>query len=176
MRVMRVVVGILGCVLTSSALLATDLPPDLCSLLTQEQIAKTVGQPFSAPEKTTAPPPYKANPPGTQCEYHAQKGPAIKVVFIAYVDPTTELAKQTFDRLAMFYRPVSKPAVGDSAYLDAKGAIHVLKNRVRYFIAIESAETSKSAPYTAWASGSSAAEPTQVKQVKELATAVAGKI
>lgn len=174
MRISRLTMATLICVLGTSSLPAKNLPSDVCSLLTPAQLEKTLGQPYAAPEKSTAPPPYAGHPAGTQCEYNTQKGPAMKVVLIAYIDRSPAEAKQTFDRLSAWYRPKSKPAVGDSAYFDANHAIHVLKDRVRYYIAIEAAGTSKNAPYTPWASGPNS--PSQEKQVKDLAAAVAEKI
>jgi hypothetical protein len=60
------------------------------------------------------------------------------VTFIAYVDSSPAQAKQNFDKLSMWFPAKSKPAIGDSAYIDTKGAIHVLKGRVRYYIEISS--------------------------------------
>lgn len=108
-----------------------------CSLLTPQQIQKVLGQPFGAPEETKAPPAYAGQPWGSNCRYNSQAGTKIVVTFIVYVDASPAEAKQTFDKLSMWYQPKSKPAIGDSAYIDSHGAIHVLKGKVRYFISID---------------------------------------
>lgn len=174
MRIARLAVTAVVCALSTTVVLAKDLPADLCSLLTQAQLEKTFGVPFAAPDRSQAPAPYRNIPPGTQCEFKAQKGPAIKVVFIVYVDPSAAVAKQTFEQLEMWFPAKSKPAIGDAAYLDKKGGVHVLKERVRFYIAVEAAGASKGSPYfgSAGASGGAANE----KAVQSLATEVAGKI
>ncbi len=166
------------CAVNAAPLLAKDPPPDLCSLLTPAQIEKTLGQPFGVAQKSGAPSAFAGQPSGTQCEFAAQKGPAIKVVFIAYVDASATQAKETFGRLAAFYTPKSKPSIGDSAYIDKAGSIHVLKGRVRFYVGIEPAGTSKSAPYFSWLSKgqSSPATPAEEKQLQELAAGVAAEL
>ncbi len=176
MRVSRWIITTLVCALTTSVALAKDPPADLCSLLTTAQLEKTLGVRFAAPEKTVAPAPFMNIPPGAQCEYKAEGRSSIKVSFIAYADPSPAVAKQTFDRLSMWYAPKSKPKVGDAAYFDKDDAIHVLKGRVRYFISIESAGSSEGSPYMPWASRGSAANPAKEKVIEELAVAVAGKL
>lgn len=176
MRVPRWTITIAVCGLSAGVGLAKDPPADLCSLLTPAQLEKAFAVPFAAPEKNQAPAPFRNIPPGTQCEYKVQKGPAIKVVFIVYADPSAAVAKQTFDRLSMWYTPKSKPKIGDAAYLDKNDAIHVLKNRVRYFIAVEGAGTAKSAPYMSWASAGSSSGSATEKAVQALAAEVAGEI
>jgi|HubBroStandDraft_6_1064221.scaffolds.fasta_scaffold132824_2 hypothetical protein len=141
--------------------LAKDPPSDLCALLPPAQLGKVLGQAYKAPEKSTAPPPYAANPAGTQCVYSAEKSGGKSVIFIVYVDPSTAVAKETFSKLSMFYAPATPAAgIGDTAYLDAKHAIHVLAGKVRYFISIPIAT------YT----------PENEKQLKDLATSVAGQL
>lgn len=166
------------CGFNGNIVLAKELPSDVCSLLAQESLEKNLGQTFDAPKKSTAPAAFSGQPAGTQCEYSSKDGRAIKVVFISYVDPSATQAKQTFDRLSAFYSPKSKPAVGDSAYIDSNGAIHVLKGRIRYYIAIEPEGTSKFAPFLSWAlkGHSSSGTPAQDKQMEHLAASVAAKI
>ncbi len=178
-RLALMVAGCLAVEISSArSIWAKDLPSDVCSLLTPTQLEKTVGHPFGAAQKSTAPAPFAGQPSGTQCEFAAQKGAAIKVVFIAYVDPSAEQAKQNFDKLSAFYRPKSRPANAEAAYLDSNGAIHVLKGRVRYFIAIEPAGASKMNPFVSWMDRgkSSSDTPAREGQVKELATMVAAEI
>lgn len=172
----RLAVVAVICALNVGLVLAKNPPLDVCALLSPAQLQKTLGQPFSSPEKSTAPPAYAGDPSGTQCEFHATQGSSIKVVLIAYVDPSAAHATQTFNKLAAFYKPKSKPAIGDSAYTDANGAIHVLKGSVRYFIDIEPVGASKANPYVSWMGRSQSSPDTSEKEkrVEALATAVAG--
>ncbi|MHB8539980.1 MAG: hypothetical protein ACYDCD_03430 [Candidatus Acidiferrales bacterium] len=126
-----------------------------CSMLTPAQIQKVLGQPFGEPSESKAPPAYGMQPWGSHCEYASQKGSHTTVTFIVYVDASAAEAKQTFDKLAVWFGPKSKPAIGDSAYIDAHGAIHVLKGKVRYYVSI--------------GRGNEA-------QTKELAASIAGRI
>jgi hypothetical protein len=129
--------------------------PSGCSMLTPAQIQKTVGQPFGTPTETKAPPAYGRQPWGAHCEYKSKNAPDVRVTFIVYVDASASEAKQTFDRLSMWFPAKSKPAIGDAAYIDKSGAIHVLKGKVRYYISID---------------------PANEKQLKDLATTVAAGI
>jgi hypothetical protein len=130
-------------------------PPSGCSMLAPAQIQKTVGQPFGAPKETKAPPAYGKQPWGAHCEYNSRNAPDVTVTFIVYVDASASQAKQTFDMLSMWFPAKSKEAIGDAAYIDKEGAIHVLKGKVRYFISID---------------------PANEKKLKDLATAVAAGI
>lgn len=135
---------------------AKDLPSDICSLLSQQQLQKTLGVAFDAAQKSSAPPAYRGQSAGTNCHYNEQKNGRKEVILIVYVDHSPDEAKQTFEKLSFFYRPKSKPSgIGDSAYIDAQSAIHVLKGKVRYFI--NAGDVSE-------------------KQIEALATAVAGQI
>jgi hypothetical protein len=146
---------------TPSPAPAKDPPSDLCSLLPPDQLRKVLGQGYGAPEKSVAPPPYAANPPGTQCVYSAEKGPGPKVIFIVYVDPSVSVAKETFNKLSMFYSPSTPAAgIGDSAYVDRRHAIHILAGKVRYFIDISIDNFT----------------PEKDKQLKDLAGSVAGQL
>src|SRR5579872_3810953 len=112
MRFPRLVITTLACAFSVSGVaLAKDPPADLCSLLTTAQLEKTLAVRFAAPEKTVAPAPFMNIPPGAQCEYKAEGRSSVKVSFIAYADPSAAVAKQTFDRLSMWYAPKSKPKV-----------------------------------------------------------------
>ena len=136
---LRATITIVGlfCVFDSGSAWAKDPPANLCSLLAPAQLEKTLGRPFSSPQKSEAPAPYMGQPSGTKCEYSSEKGASIGVTFIVYVDASPAQAKQNFDKLSMWFAPKSKASVGDSAYIDANDAIHVLKGRVRYYMAIE---------------------------------------
>lgn len=136
--------------------MSKDLPSDVCSLLTTQQLQKTVGQSFGAAQKTSAPPAYMGQAAGTNCRYSDSSG-RHEVVLIVYADRSADEAKQTFDKLSAWYPTLSKPSgIGDSAYIDKSHAIHVLKGNVRYFIN----------------AGSGASD----KQVQDLATAVAAQL
>lgn len=135
---------------------AKDLPSDVCSLLTTQQLQKTLGQTFGAAQKTSAPPAYMGQAAGTNCRYSDQGGHH-EVVLIVYADHSADEAKQTFEKLSAWYPTLSKPSgIGDSAYIDKTHAIHVLKGSVRFFIN----------------AGSGASD----KQVQDLATAVAAQL
>lgn len=126
-----------------------------CSMLTPAQIEKVLGQPFGKPTESKWPPAYGMRPWGTQCQYNSQKSPVIKVTFIVYIEQTAAQAKQTFDKLSMWFPATSKPAIGDAAYMDKSHAIHVLKGKVRYYISID---------------------PANEKQAKDLAASIAARI
>lgn len=130
------IIGTVACALISTSAWAKDPPSDLCSLLTPDQLQKTLGQAFGAAEKGTWPAPYAGQPAGTKCEYSSMKS-RLHVTFIVYVDSSPAQAKQNFDKLSMWFPAKSKPAIGDSAYIDTKGAIHVLKGRMRYFFQVD---------------------------------------
>lgn len=134
-----------------NARMACAAPPTAdCSLLTPSMLQKVLGEPFGAPSETKAPPAYAKQSWGRDCEYRAQKGGRVQAVtFIVYEDASPAEAKQTFHKLQAWYSltssrtsgqalPTSKTAVGDEAYLDAKGdAIHVLKGRVRFYVSLD---------------------------------------
>jgi hypothetical protein len=140
---------------------AKEPPSDVCSLLTPQLLQKTLGQPFGAPEKSTAPAAYRGQPSGTNCNFSEQKGGSLGVRFIVYVDRSPAEAKQTFEKLSVFFPAESKPSgIGDSAYIDNNHAIHVLKGNVRFFINVSS----------------DASDTTREKQARDLAIAVAAQI
>jgi hypothetical protein len=145
----------------ANAAFAKDLPSDVCSLLAPQQLQKTLGQPFGAAHKATAPSPYSGLNSGTNCQYTGQKSASQDVTFIVYVDRSPAEAKQTFEKLSAWYPAISKPSgIGDSAYIDSRHAIHVLKGSVRYFIDV----------------GSGASDAVRDKQVQDLAASVAAQI
>lgn len=109
-----------------------------CSPLSPVEIQKVLGQPFGEPEQAQAPPAFGKQPWGTHCTYHSQKGTNASVDFIIYNDASAAEAKQTFERLMMWFPAKSKPpGIGDSAYIDSRGAIHVLKGKTRYFLSAD---------------------------------------
>jgi hypothetical protein len=140
---------------------AKDLPSDICSLLAPQQLQKTLGQPFGAPQKATAPSPYMGLNSGTNCHFTGQKSGSQGVTFIVYVDHSPAEAMQTFEKLSAWFPAISKPTgIGDSAYIDKSHAIHVLKGSVRYFIEVSSGVS----------------DAMRDKQVQDLAASVAAQI
>lgn len=68
------------------------------------------------------------------------------VTLIVYVDHSVAEAKQMFDKLSLWFPPKSRPfGIGDSAYIDSKDAIHVLKGQVRFYLSIASSLSDKQA-------------------------------
>lgn len=130
-------------------------PSDNCSLLTPAQIQKVTGSAFGAPNLTPAPPAFGQQPWGSHCTYSSRTAGHMAVDFIVYSDASPAEAKQTFERLSLWFPPKSKPAVGDSAYLDSQGAIHVLRGKTRFYISVS---------------------PRNEKQVTDLAAAVAAQM
>ena len=59
------------------------------------------------------------------------------LLFRAYVDPSPSAAADLFTRLSIFYSPPTPVSIGDKAYFDPKHGLHVLKGKVRYFIAMD---------------------------------------
>jgi hypothetical protein len=128
-------------------------PSSGCALLTPAQIQKVLEQPFDAPKETPLLPPYGTQW-GSHCTYRSQRGGGIVVDFFVHVTASAAEAKQWFDMGAAAAKPKSKPAIGDSAYIDG-GEIHVLKGKVLYWISIA---------------------PANEKQEKDLAASVAAGI
>lgn len=113
-------------------------PANECSELSPAQIQKVLGHPFGEADKTQAPPAFGKQPWGAHCTYASQKGTNVRVDFIIYTDASAAEAKQTFERLMMWFPAKSKPSgIGDSAYIDSRGAIHVLKGKTRYFLSVD---------------------------------------
>lgn len=137
---------------------AAEPPSDLCSLLPAGDVSKTLGKTYDAAERSEAPRPYANTNTGTDCHYHAKNS---TFWFRAYVDPSPAASKELFARLSMFYgqsTPVT--GLGDEAYFDAQHAIHVRKGKVRYYLNLDPLGTPAATE----------------KQLKDLATEVAGKL
>ncbi|MGB8475791.1 MAG: hypothetical protein WCE61_17055 [Candidatus Acidiferrum sp.] len=170
MRMVRFVAGELGMVIAvaifllafgASAAGAKGLPADVCTLLSSAQLQKTLGQAFGPAVEATAPAAYRGQSSGKNCTYTALKDRDLEVTLIFYVDKSPSEAKETFQKLSMWFPPKSRPSgIGDSAYLDSNHAVHVLKGSDRYFISI----------------GSRASAAVREKQEQELAIAVAAEI
>jgi hypothetical protein len=129
-------------VLTTCALhsaRATEPPADLCSLLPAAELSKTLGQSYDSPQKSIAPRPFPNTAEGTDCIYKRSKDARErKVVFRAYVDPSPSDAADLFARLSKFFGPPTPvTGVGDQAYFDKHHGLHVLKGRLRFYIAMD---------------------------------------
>lgn len=137
---------------------ANEPPADLCSLLPAADVSKTLGRTYDAPQESVAPRPYANTAEGTDCNYPSKGS---KLWFRAYVDPSPDAATGLFKKLGMFYQPQTPVAgIGDEAYFDGQHAIHVRKGKVRFYLNLHPL-------------GSPAAAE---KQLKDLATLVAGKL
>jgi hypothetical protein len=112
---------------------AAEAPSDLCSLLPPAALSKTLGQTYGAPTKTVAPRPFPNTNQGTDCTY---KSGEHTFLFRVYVDPSASSSADLFARLKSWFGAGSKDVsgVGDEAYLDKLGALHVRKGKVRYFL------------------------------------------
>lgn len=136
------------------------VPSDVCSLLTADQLKKTLGLTFGAPKKSVFPAVYMGQSDGTQCNYEAG---STGVRFIFYSDHSAAEAKQTFTSLIGFFPAKSKPTgIGDDAYLDDGHDLHVLKGNFRFFVSV-------SGP-------SSVSDATREKEEEDLAKAVAAQL
>jgi hypothetical protein len=141
---------------------AKDLPSDPCTLLAGAQLQKVLEQSFGSPAKTTAPAARFDNVAGTDCTYQSEGGAPHKLLFRIYVDPSTAVAKDTFDKLSAFYGPNTLVTGSwDKAYVDAKHAIHVQKGEARYYLNLSPV-------------GQDTAKVD--KQLKDLATSIAGRL
>lgn len=110
-------------------------PSDGCSLLTPAQVEKVLGQPFEAPKKMPLIPPF-GEKWGSHCIYKSQKDENVVVDFFVYVTASPAQAKEWYDMGANASKQKSNPAIGDSAYVDSSGEVHVRKNNVLYSITI----------------------------------------
>lgn len=112
---------------------ANEPPSDLCSLLPAAVLSKAVGQTYGAPTATVAPRPFPNTNQGTDCTY---KSGEHTFLFRVYVDPSAPASTELFARLKMYFGSGSKEVsgVGDEAYLDKQGDLHVRKGKVRYFL------------------------------------------
>jgi hypothetical protein len=114
-------------------------PADGCSMLPSSLLDKTLGRSFGKPSESKWPPAYGQQPWGSNCQYSSRPA-GTSVDFIVYIDASPQAAKQTFESLKTWFPPASMTAgIGDSAYIDKNGAIHVLKGKVRYFISMHPA-------------------------------------
>jgi len=147
---------------SNHAVQAKDPPSDACAMLPAAQLAKALEQPFGSPAKATAPAAFRGSPTGTDCAYQTGKGLPRELLFRIYVESSPAAAKETFHKLSAYYGPnTAVTGNWDTAYLDARHAIHVQKGKVRYYLNLDPIGTD-----TAKAE----------KQLKDLATWVAGQL
>lgn len=129
-----IVLGVLaGMVFATSQETFAASPSDDCALLTPAQVEKVVGQPFGAPKKIALIPPF-GNKWGSHCIYKSLKDENVVVDFLVYVTASPAQAKQWFDMGAAAGKQKSKPAIGDSAYVDSNEEVYVVKSNVLYSI------------------------------------------
>ena len=112
---------------------AAEPPSDLCSLLPPAVLSKTVGQTYGVPTSTVAPRPFPNTNQGTDCTYKSSEH---SFLFRVYVNPSTSASTNLFAKLKSYFGTGSKDVsgVGDEAYLDNLGDLHVRKGNVRYFL------------------------------------------
>jgi len=112
---------------------AAEPPSDRGSLLPPAVLSKTLGQNYGAPAKTVAPRPFSNTNQGTDCTY---KSGEHSFLFRVYVDPSASASADLFAKLKSYFGTGSKDVsgVGDEAYLDKLGDLHVRKGNVRYFL------------------------------------------
>lgn len=140
---------------------ASEPPGDLCSLLTAAEVSKILGQAYDSPQKSVAPRPFSNTATGTDCNY-SSKGGGSKLWFRAYVDPSPTAAADLFARLSGFFgTPKPVKGLGDEAYFDRDHALHARKGKVRFYINLSPMGTFI---------------PSREKQLKDLGSAVAGKL
>ena len=127
------VVALLLVALSGELARATEPPSDLCSLLPAAVLTKVVGQTYGAPTATVAPRPFPNTNQGTDCTY---KSGEHSFLLRVYVDPSASAAADLFARLKSYFGTGSKDVsgIGDEAYLDKLGDLHVRKGKVRYFL------------------------------------------
>ena len=149
---------VITCALHSAR--ATEPPADLCSLLPAAELSKALGQTYDSPEKSVAPRPFPNTAEGTDCTYKRSKDARErKVVLRGYVDPSPSAAADLFARLSKFFGPPTPiTGVGDQAYFDKHHGLHVLKGKVRFYIAMDD--------FT----------PAIEKQLENLASQIAGRL
>ena len=118
------------CLIAASAHATTE-PPDPCSLLTPAQVGSALGSTYTAPTKSVAPRPYANSVPGTDCRYNGRN----QLWFRIYYDGSASDATTLFAKLKMFYSPnIPASGIGDEAYFDKHGALHVRKGNVRFYL------------------------------------------
>jgi hypothetical protein len=142
------------------ALEGREFPADACTLLPSTQVSKVLNQTFGSPSRTWAPVVAPSTVRGTDCIYRTQSGS--EFLFRIYVDPSVDVAKETFTKLSTHFGP-NQTVDGnwDEAYFDARHSLHARKGKERYFMRLKPLGTD--------------ADQTE-KQLKNLATSVAGQL
>lgn len=133
--VLVVFVVLAGMVFAASQKTFAASPSDGCALLTPGQAEKVLGQPFQAPKKVPLIPPF-GDKWGSHCIYKSQKDENVVVDFFVYVTASPTQARQWYEMGANASKQKSNPAIGDSAYVDSSGEVHVLKGNILYSITI----------------------------------------
>jgi hypothetical protein len=119
-----------ACLFAASARAATE-PPDPCSLLTPAQLAGVLRATYTGPSKSEAPRPYPNSGPGTDCRYKGRND----LMFRIYFDGSAGDATALFAKVKPFFAPNTEASgIGDEAYFDNEGALHVRKGNVRFYL------------------------------------------
>jgi hypothetical protein len=136
-------------------------PADLCLVLSPAEVEHATGQSVNPATKSTAAKGTGKEVAGSNCVYEPKKvGTLHRILLIIYVDPSAAVAKDTFVNFEKLYGVnAAVSGIGDTAYLDSAHAIHVLKDKVRYFIQISPVDSA-----------------TTDKQLKDLASSVASQL
>jgi hypothetical protein len=147
--------------LPSHAPAEKEPPADLCMLLSPADVEHAIGQSVNPATKSPAAKGTGKEVAGSNCVYEPkQVGTLHRILLIIYVDPSAAVAKDTFANFEKMYGVnAAVSGVGDTAYLDSAHAIHVLKDKVRYFIQISPVDSA-----------------TTDKQLKDLASSVASQL
>jgi len=113
-----------------SAFAATE-PPDPCSLLTPVQVSSVMHANYTAAVRSVAPRPFANTAAGTDCRYNGRN----PLWFRIYYDGSGSEATTLFAKLKTFCSPTTPASgIGDEAYFDKEGALHVRKGNVRFYI------------------------------------------
>ncbi len=132
-KTMLPVAAVFAVCLFADAAHAATQPSDPCSLLTPAQVSGVMQATYTPAVKSVAPAPFANSVTGTDCRYNGRN----PLWFRIYYDGSAGDATTLFAKLKVFYSP-NTPAsgIGDEAYFDQEGALHVRKGNVRFYINI----------------------------------------
>lgn len=121
--------------------------PSGCALLPIALLEKTIGEKFEDPPLETPAPPAYDGPAGTSCQFFSKPpfalGHETRVDFLVYQESSAKIAKDTFDKVAVYIADKSKgsPSVGDAAYWgvkdDEESWLYVLKGNTHFTLGME---------------------------------------
>lgn len=121
--------------------------PSGCGLVPISLLEQTFGEKFDDPPLETQSPPAYDGASGTNCEFFSKppfaRGHQTRVDFVVYQEKSAAVAKDTFDKVAVFLADKSKtaPHIGDAAYWaiqsDEESWIHVLKGNTHFSMGMQ---------------------------------------